>query len=195
MELFSLLGFAVATTLSPGPNTALVFSSSLNRGYRHTLPLSAGICVGFPLMVLAMGLGAQQLFLSFPWIQQMLKLVFALLLLVIVWSILRDHPKDVEVNSRVSGFLKGMSFQLINPKAWLSSLAVFSLFSPVGSGVLDALLISGIYLVVTIFSLGFWVLAGHYLHTVQLSLRWQKVLRFILATVILLALASSFGVS
>ena len=53
----AILGFAVAASITPGPNNLLVMTSGLNHGVAASLRLVAGISFGFAFMVLAVGLG------------------------------------------------------------------------------------------------------------------------------------------
>jgi threonine/homoserine/homoserine lactone efflux protein len=52
-----LVLFAVAMTLTPGPNVVLVTASAANFGFRRTVPQMLGITFGFGSMVMATGLG------------------------------------------------------------------------------------------------------------------------------------------
>ena len=54
--------FAIAGSFTPGPNNIMLAASGVNFGFRRTLPHMLGVCVGLPLMVMAIGLGLSQLF-------------------------------------------------------------------------------------------------------------------------------------
>jgi hypothetical protein len=55
--LIALLGFAFATSITPGPNNILVMASSLNHSVARTIPVVLGISAGFAFMLLAVGIG------------------------------------------------------------------------------------------------------------------------------------------
>jgi threonine/homoserine/homoserine lactone efflux protein len=61
-----LLLFAVAGSLTPGPNNIMLAASGVNYGFRRTVPHMIGICIGFPLMFLAVGLGLSRVFEEAP---------------------------------------------------------------------------------------------------------------------------------
>ncbi len=44
-------------TITPGPNNIMILSSGLNLGIRRSIPHLFGIAVGFPVMLVAVGLG------------------------------------------------------------------------------------------------------------------------------------------
>ena len=55
--LYAVVLFAISSSITPGPNNIMVMTSGLNFGARRSLPLLAGICVGFAIMLLLVGLG------------------------------------------------------------------------------------------------------------------------------------------
>ena len=48
--------------LAPGPNNIMLTASGANFGLRRTLPHLLGVCIGFPVMALMIGLGLGRLF-------------------------------------------------------------------------------------------------------------------------------------
>jgi threonine/homoserine/homoserine lactone efflux protein len=56
--LGAALAFAVSMSARPGPNNAMVAASGANWGFRRTIPHMLGIAVGFPVMLVAVALGA-----------------------------------------------------------------------------------------------------------------------------------------
>jgi hypothetical protein len=55
--LLPLLGFAIATSATPGPNTLMVAASAANHGLRAVVPHVLGIAFGFAAMIWLAGLG------------------------------------------------------------------------------------------------------------------------------------------
>ncbi|MEY5029456.1 MAG: hypothetical protein RLZ63_1771 [Pseudomonadota bacterium] len=60
----SMAGFAVATSITPGPNNTMLLASGVNFGFRATLPHALGINLGGLVLWVAVGLGLGQLFLQ-----------------------------------------------------------------------------------------------------------------------------------
>ena len=70
MDLFlAVLFFAFSTTITPGPNNVMIMSSGVNYGIKASVPHWLGICLGFPLMVLLVGLGFGVGFERYPHLQ------------------------------------------------------------------------------------------------------------------------------
>ena len=72
---FAVLFFAFSTTITPGPNNIMMLSSGVNYGVKASLPHFFGICFGFPLMVLLVGLGFGVVFERFPQLHIWIKVI------------------------------------------------------------------------------------------------------------------------
>lgn len=55
--LGSMTGFAFVSAITPGPNNLLLMSSGALFGRRQTLPLLAGVLVGFTILLTSVVLG------------------------------------------------------------------------------------------------------------------------------------------
>ncbi|MGN5028773.1 LysE family translocator [Aeromonas rivipollensis] len=106
--LYAVVLFAISASVTPGPNNIMVMSAGANFGIRRSLPLLMGICVGFTLMLLLVGLGFGQLFTLFPSLHFVIKCVGTLYLLYLAWLIARSADEVTgEASARPLGFLKG----------------------------------------------------------------------------------------
>jgi hypothetical protein len=56
-HLFAIALFAVASSVAPRANKIMVMTSGVNFGVRKSIPLPTGICVGFTIPLLLVGLG------------------------------------------------------------------------------------------------------------------------------------------
>ena len=83
----SVLAFALAMTITPGPNNVMVMASGLNFGYRRTVPHMLGISVGFPVMLIAVGAGLGAIIQGHPDVHRTLSYVGAAYLLWLSWKI------------------------------------------------------------------------------------------------------------
>ena len=59
MEYLAVILFAITTYATPGPNNTMLMTSGLNYGIQRSLPHYLGIILGFPTMVIAVGLDWQ----------------------------------------------------------------------------------------------------------------------------------------
>ena len=155
--------FAVAGSITPGPNNVMLTASGANYGFRRTLPHLLGICVGFPLMVAAIGLGLGRLFESVPAIHAVLKAAGSIYLLWLAWRVAsaRGATETESSRSRPLSFFEAMAFQWVNPKAWIMAVGAISTFTTMDEDVTrQVVLITAIFAVISIFSASIWTLMG-----------------------------------
>ena len=129
-SLLPLLGFVVAATATPGPNNLMVLVSGANWGLRRTVPHIVGIAIGFPIMIIAVGLGLDSLFETYPVIHTVLRYVAFAYLLFLAWRIVRaGRPDTSSRRSRPLNMFEAMAFQWVNPKAWALMFGATALFT------------------------------------------------------------------
>jgi threonine/homoserine/homoserine lactone efflux protein len=135
MEIFlPLLGFVVVSTVTPGPNNLMVLTSGANFGLARTVPHIAGIAAGFPVMIVASGLGLGFVFERWPATHHILQYVAFAYLLWLAWKIaLAGSPEaSGEGGARPMTFLEAAAFQWVNPKAWAIVFGAMALYTTVG---------------------------------------------------------------
>lgn len=160
--LYAVVLFAVSSSVTPGPNNLMVMSSGLNFGVKRSLPLLAGICVGFTLMLLLVGLGFGQLFTLFPALHLIIKCVGTLYLLYLAWLIARSTGELAgKGQARPLGFLKGALFQWVNAKAWVVATGAIAAFTSAGAGFYQQnLTLALTFFIISFPSVGIWLLFG-----------------------------------
>ena len=97
MELASLLalsGFALVSSITPGPNNMMLMASGANFGLKRTVPHALGVGIGFTLMIILVGVGLMGLFDVFPWLNTVLKVVSIVYLLWLAWKIANAAPPE-----------------------------------------------------------------------------------------------------
>ena len=85
--LYSLALFTFASSATPGPNNVLVMTSGVNFGVKQSLPVFFGICFGFALMMLLVGIGFGQIFEAYPSLNIWIKVIGVGYLLYLAWKI------------------------------------------------------------------------------------------------------------
>lgn len=73
MALFSLILFVFATAGTPGPNNTIAMASGASFGLRRTLPIIGGVNLGFPLLIVLIGVGLRQALARWPVILDVLR--------------------------------------------------------------------------------------------------------------------------
>lgn len=190
-ELFlALAGFVFGTVFTPGPNNLMLMASGANFGFRRSIPHLTGVAVGFPLMILPVGLGVMQLFDAFPpltWIMTALSVVYMLWL---AWKIANAAPpREGEAQGTPLSFVQACAFQWVNPKAWAMALGAITLYA--ASRDLTAILwVSGTYLLVGTFSASTWTLLGQQLRRLLTKPAQLRVFNWTMAAVLLASLAA-----
>ena len=166
--LLSITSFAIATAFTPGPNNLMLLSSGLTFGYKRTLAHILGVAVGFPIMVLAVGLGLGTVLEHYPMVYKVLKVLGIGYLLWMAWHIANTQGSlntDEHQNDKPFTFIQAALFQWVNPKAWIMAVTAISSFTTQNSEVLYQVgVIAFIYLAVGIFSTHSWALGGVLLH-------------------------------
>jgi len=160
-ELFAaIVAFTFVTVITPGPNNLMLMASGANFGFRRTLPHMVGIGIGFPSMVVLVGLGAMQLFDLWPLSYSLLRVLSVAYLLYLAWRIANAAPpKDTPAEGRPLTFLQAAAFQWVNPKAWSMGLGSITLFAPERD--LAAILwVAGTYVAMSVISTSAWTILG-----------------------------------
>ena len=125
-----LVTFCFSTSITPGPNVIMVTASGATFGFRRTLPHLLGITLGFPVLVVAIGLGLGTAFQALPLLHDGLKVVGSAYLLYLAWRIATaERPHEGQAGGRPLTFLQAAAFQWVNPKAWVIAVGAISAFS------------------------------------------------------------------
>jgi len=157
----ALAGFALVSSITPGPNNVMVMASGANFGMRRTVPHILGVGCGFVVMLLLVGLGLARLFEMFPVIRLVLTVVSALYLLWLAWKIANAAP--VGSNSgrgHPFTFLQAALFQWVNPKAWMMILTGVATFTQPQDFTLSVAIVAGTFLIVGLPLISSWNLFG-----------------------------------
>ena len=146
----SLILFTISTCGTPGPNNYMVMSSGLTYGIRRSLPHVIGINIGFPLMVIAVGLGLGSALHAFPAVYDILRPIGVIYLLYLAYRTATAPVSTEEVAARGKPLtiLQASLFQLVNPKAWVMAIgALVTYGASTGPTVPQVLMIALVFFV------------------------------------------------
>ncbi len=161
--LLSMAAFALAASISPGPVNLVALSAGARYGLRASLWHVTGATLGFTLLLLAMGLGLQQLLQQWPPLQTLLHGAGVAFLLYMAYGLARDDGRlDSGKAQRAPGLFSGAAMQWLNPKAWLASLAGIGAFAADGEAYLVGQF-AALYFVICYLSIACWAYAGAFL--------------------------------
>lgn len=136
--LIPIVLFTFSTSITPGPNNLMIMSSGLNYGVHRSLPHLLGICLGFPAMIVAIGLGLGTLFSQFPLLHEVIRWMGIAYLLYLAWVIASTREMGSADGKRPFTFLQAVAFQWVNPKGWIMAVGALAAFtSPSGEMWMD----------------------------------------------------------
>ncbi len=157
-----LFAFVLAATVTPGPNNLMVLASGANWGLVRTLPHIVGIALGFPVMILAVGLGLSAVFQAVPWLHSVLKYVAFAYLLWLAWRMANAaRPGESRGIVRPLNLWQAAAFQWVNPKAWTMILSGMTVFvDPAGNKLLQVIGIAALFALVVVPNCIAWTVFG-----------------------------------
>lgn len=159
--LFPLMLFAVASSITPGPNNIMLLASGANFGFRRTLPHMLGISLGHAFQVTLVGIALLSVFDRYPWVQTALLIPCAAYLLVLAWRIAHAAPPgEAAATAKPMTGLQAAGFQWVNPKAWYMAIYAQTNFAPDGPLVLSALTVALIFAATNLPSVSIWAWGG-----------------------------------
>ena len=188
--LISIVSFTLATVLTPGPNNIMMLSSGLTFGYKKTIPHMIGVAIGFPLMVIAVGLGIGVMFESFPIVYKVLKYIGISYLLWMAYKIAtsNDSYENKTQNTKPFTFIQAALFQWLNPKAWIMAISSTTSFIVSNHNTtLQVLIIAFIYFLSGIISTNTWTLGGVFLNKFIKNRNSVKIFNITMALFIVLS--------
>ena len=187
--LFAVVLFAISSSVTPGPNNIMVMTSGLNFGVRKSLPLLTGICVGFTVMLLLVGLGFSKLFEIFPHLHFIIKCIGVLYLLYLAYLI-AISAGDVESDKQGKpfSFMKGALFQWVNAKAWVVATGALAAFTTVGADFFGQnVMIALTFFIVSFPCVGVWLIFGSLLKNAISNSRNRVMFNFTMSGLLVLS--------
>lgn len=191
MNTALILGFcllAIPAYFTPGPNNLMLMTSSAKFGFRPTIPHALGIVLGFPFMVLVVGLGLGGIFEVFPALDTILKYLAAAYFLWMAWHMLGLKIGNAKGNERPMKTIEAALFQWVNPKAWAMATSFGAAFLLPGDLRLISLawLTLGCLAIAPLSSL-FWMTFGQQLFQLLVRTGTERFLGVILAGLMICA--------
>lgn len=186
----TLLALAIGTLFTPGPNNAMLAASGATFGFRRTLPHMLGVAIGFPAMLLIVGLLLGELFQASSVLRETLRWGGAALLLWIAWNIATADPaKAAGAGARPMRFAEAAAFQWINPKAWSMAVAATSQFILPERPLITAAIVTATFLGFGLVSSATWNGAGRMIARWLTSDGRRRVFNLTMAALIVVSIA------
>lgn len=185
--LLPLIWFATAAAMTPGPNNIMVTASAVNFGFKGTINHMLGVAFGFGFMILAIGFGLGQVFKTVPQLHMLLRWAGTAYLIYLAGRIATaGRPKSSGAAGTPLTFMQAALFQWVNPKAWMMSVSALSAFTGQGAAyTAGALMVAGVFFVVTFPALTVWCLFGTAIGQFLKSDRALQIFNWIMAGLII----------
>ncbi len=195
MDYLAIILFAIAACGTPGPNNAMIMASGLNYGIRRSIPHYSGIVLGFPAMVIAVGLGLAAMFDQYPILHTLLKLAGAAYLSFLAWKIATAPISEMnETRGKPFTFVQAAAFQWVNPKAWVLAVSATATYTIVGSSYgLQVATIALIFMVFGAPCILLWLWFGASLKTLLQKPESVKIFNYTMAALLMLSLLPVFN--
>ena len=188
--LIALVGFAFATSATPGPNNVMLLASGVNFGFRRTIPHMLGVGLGFTFMVIVIGLGLAQVFAAYPVIHDVLRYAGGAYMLWLAWKIANSGPiRDGEARGRPLTFLQAALFQWVNPKAWVMGITAIATYTVTSSYIVSVFAVGLVFGLVNIPSISAWVLFGAAMRNFLGDPRHLRVFNVTMALLLVVSMA------
>lgn len=160
-HIVSFMALAAVMSVTPGPNNFMVLSSSIRFGARQTLGHILGASTGSAFMLLLVGLGLHEIFISSPYTQEGMKYAGSAYILYLAWKMLRDTGNyQTSNNDHPMGFLGAAIFQWVNPKSWIMASVAISTCLPSVFSFIDIAFYTMMFIVISFPCVGVWAWFG-----------------------------------
>jgi len=192
--MLAFASFAFVSSITPGPNNAMLLASGVNYGFRRTMPHIAGISLGCMVMLILVGLGLGAVFASVPLFYAVLRYVGAAYLLWLAWKIARSGPmEDGASDRRPLTFWQAAAFQWVNPKAWIIVVGAVSTYAPPDDFAQNVAMLAVLLGLVNAPSLCVWAGFGTVLRPFLSHQAWARTFNLTMALLLVLSLLPVLG--
>jgi threonine/homoserine/homoserine lactone efflux protein len=162
IDLLPVLGYALVSIFTPGPNNIASSSLGMRLGYRGALRFVTGVATGFFFILLTSGLVTELLVSAYGRVAIVLKIAGVVYLLWIAWTVIRPedhaHASPTATGTR---FRDGLLLQFVNPKVILFGLTMYAtLLAPLTQNWLAVVMSAAVLAVLSFCSTSLWALLG-----------------------------------
>ena len=188
-NLPALVLFAIANSVTPGPNNIMLMTSGLNFGFRRTLPHFFGVDLGCGRLTLCVGLGLAGGLAHAPALLTVLRVAGAAYLLFLAVRIARARAPDAgEARGAPMTFLQAVAFQWVNPKAWLGATTACATFAAPEANLPSVGFVAATITVVNLPCTALWAGFGTGLRRWLAEPRWLAVFNYAMAALLVVSL-------
>lgn len=128
----SLVLFLFPLAYSPGPGNMFFAANAARFGFSATLSANIGYHLATLIVTLAFGFGFSWVAKTLPAFLFAIKYLGSAYVLYLAWGLFRAGTSKGQTKARHAGFRDGVFLFLLNPKAYLIIVLMFTQFTKVG---------------------------------------------------------------
>ncbi len=160
--IVALIIFLFPLAYSPGPGNMFFAANGARFGFWPTMPANIGYHVATWVITLVIGFGFSMTMADYPYTFQVLKIGGAFYVLWIAWKLLKPGTLAGSETAKSISFLDGVLLLVLNPKAYIIILLMFTQFLPKidSEPVFAVLLITSIFTINNFLAFLIWTAVG-----------------------------------
>ena len=194
--VIAFLLFAVSMSLTPGAGNLALLGISNRYGFSAALPFVAGTSLGVLVVFGGTSAGLISVLTTYPELYSTLKYLGAAYLMYIAWGISSLQVNDEQDTDYSSGFLSGALVQVLNPKAWIAAMTVFSQFTTISGNhayTTQVIIITVAFLLIMTLCTLIWAYFGSVLKGLIQSQRQMNILNRCLGATLAISVIFMFS--
>lgn len=127
--LVAMFIYAFSMAITPGPNNIIALSTGVNYGFKRAIPFGLGVMVGFNILLSVIGFGIGAVIAGNAIFMDILGYGGIAFMSYMAYKIATAPTTINTDNDKEAGFVHGVLFQWINPKAWTACLGGIGAFN------------------------------------------------------------------
>ena len=191
MELIlPILLFAISAAITPGPNNIMLMASGLNFGIQKSIPHLLGVTIGFPIMVILIGLGFEIVFEKYPLLHEIIKIAGIIYLVYLAWRIATSARQSLDDAKPIPfRFWQAVLFQWVNPKAWVMATGAIAAYTSISADFFNQVLIIALtFMLVGFPCSGSWLVFGSSLKRFLQKPAYQQAFNVTMALLLIISI-------
>lgn len=193
---FSLFSFVASIT--PGPTNVIALSYGGKLSFYRILPFIIGASLGTGFILFITSMGLTRFLFTYDFVTPMLGFLGATWLSVMAFKLFNHgavvplNESDVQERKRLT-WIQGCGLQFVNPKSWIMSITVASLYPSQGlSALMHYVLLAGIFALIAIPCISVWAYLGKLASRHLQNENQQTLLNQVLAILLFLSVWWAF---
>lgn len=159
-QILTLLVFLFPLAYSPGPGNMFFAANGARFGFQATLGATAGYHIATFVLTVPIGLGFAVVFSELPELFLVLKVLGALYVLSLAWKLFRAGEANGEHQAVPANFIDGAALLVLNPKAYIIIMLMFSQFLEETSTFGAVVVITVVFTLNNLVAFTLWTLIG-----------------------------------